>query len=135
MDERIRLEVITPERILLSEDVYSTLIPGVEGEFQVYAGHTPFLTDLAVGRIVYMLGGSRSSLCISGGFCEVTPSRILVLARTAETPEMIDRARAEAARDRAKKRLAEKKAAPIDEARAKLALLRATARIETASLR
>ena len=134
-DKRFLLEIITPERVLVSEEVDTIIIPGTQGEFQIYYGHTPFLTDVAIGRISYDNGGKRSYLCISGGFCEVTPTRTLILARTAETTEMVDKERAQAARDRAMKRLADKASVPIDEARARLALFRAINRISVADMR
>ena len=134
-DKRFLLEIVTPDKVLVSEKVDSVTIPGTQGEFQVYAGHTPFLTDLAVGRVFFDTGGKRIYICISGGFCEVTPNRTLILARTAETPGMIDKARAQAARDRASNRLATKDTGYIDEARARLALLRSLNRLGIAEMR
>ena len=100
-----------------------------DGTPMLFYGHTPLLTALDIGHVVYDKGGKRTVICISGGFCEVAPDHILILARTAETLEMIDRARAEAARNRAQKRLEEKGAVSIDEERARLALLRALNRL------
>ena len=134
-DKRFLLEVITPERVLVSEEVDMVIIPGTQGEFQVYTGHTPFLTDLAVGLVSFDNKGKRSHICISGGFCEVTPTRTVILARTAETPEMIDKARAQSARDRAMQRLASKDTVSIDEARARLALFRALNRLGAADVK
>ena len=134
MDNRIHLEIITPDRILVKDEVDSVAIPGSQGEFQVYAGHTPFLTDLAVGRVTFIKEGKRTTISISGGFCEVMPDTILILARTAETPDMIDKNRAESARDRAMGRISSKAETKIDEARARLALLRALNRLEISKL-
>ncbi len=134
MDNKIHLEIITPDRVLVKDEVDSIIIPGSQGEFQVFAGHTPFLTDLAIGRVAYVKEGKRFFLSISGGFCEVMPNRILILARTAETPEMIDKNRAEAARDRAVGRISSKKETKIDETRAHNALLRALNRIDTTGM-
>jgi F-type H+-transporting ATPase subunit epsilon len=128
-EKLIQLEIVTSDRQLVSEEVESVTIPGSLGEFQVFYGHTPLLTALDIGHVVYDKGGKRTVVCISGGFCEVAPDHILILARTAETLEMIDRARAEAARNRAQKRLEEKGAVSIDEERARLALLRALNRL------
>ena len=134
-NKRFLLEVITPERVLVSEEVDMVIIPGMQGEFQVYTGHTPFLTDLAVGQVSYDSGGKRSYLSISGGFCEVTPTRTRILAHTAESPEMIDKARAQAARDRAANRLTAKDTVPINEERARLALIRALNRLGVADMK
>jgi len=134
MDNKIHLEVITPDRALVKDDVDSAVIPGARGEFQVYRGHTPFLTDLAIGRVSYVKEGNRTYVSISGGFCEVMPDRVLVLARTAETPAMIDKDRAQASRDRAMERIASKSETKIDEERARFALLRALNRLETSEM-
>jgi F-type H+-transporting ATPase subunit epsilon len=134
-DKRFLLEITTPERVVVSEEVEMVIIPGTQGEFQVYIGHTPFLTDLAVGLVSFDSGGKRSYICISGGFCEVTPTRTVIRARTAEPPGMIDKARAQAARDRAMQRLAAKDTVSIDEARARLALMRAINRISVADMK
>ena len=130
-----RLEIITPERVLVSEDVDSIVAPGVQGEFQILPGHTQFLTSLKVGPLVYDKSGKKYFLSVSGGFCEVMPTRTVILARTAEPADSIDKARAQAAKERATKRLAAKKEAPIDEERAKLALFRALNRLHVADLR
>lgn len=135
MAERLlRLDIITPERTIISENVNWVLAPGVMGEFQVYAEHTPLLTALQIGQISYDKDGSTKYLSVSGGFCEVMPDRVLILAHTAERAEDIDRTRAEAARDRATSRIAKKDTAPIDEARAQIALLRAINRIRISEL-
>ncbi len=133
MAERLlRLDIITPEKTVVSEDVNWVLAPGEMGEFQIFAEHTPYLTGLQIGQVVYDKEGERKVLSISGGFCEVMPDRMLILAHTAERPETIDRDRAEAARDRASNRLSKKDAFPVDEARARLSLMRAINRIKTA---
>jgi F-type H+-transporting ATPase subunit epsilon len=130
-----RLEIITPERVLVSEDVDSLVAPGGEGEFQILPGHTQFLNILKIGPLVYDKSGKKYYMSVSGGFCEVTPTRTVILARTAEPADSIDKARAIAAKERATKRLAAKKEAPIDEERAKMALLRALNRLHVADLK
>jgi len=130
-----RLEIITPERVLVSEDVDSVVAPGSQGEFQVLPGHTHFLTNLKIGSVVFDKRGKKNFLSISGGFCEVMPSRTVILARTAEVSDSIDKARAQAAKERATKRLASKKDAAIDEERAKIALFRALNRLNVADMK
>ncbi|MFA6471606.1 MAG: F0F1 ATP synthase subunit epsilon [Candidatus Latescibacterota bacterium] len=130
-----RLEIITPERVLVSEDVDSVVAPGSQGEFQILPGHTHFLTSLKIGHVVFDKKGKKNFLSISGGFCEVMPSRTVILARTAETSDSIDKARALAAKERAAKRLASKKEITIDEERAKIALLRALNRLQIAEMK
>jgi F-type H+-transporting ATPase subunit epsilon len=130
----LRLDIITPERTIVSENVNWVLAPGVMGEFQVYAEHTQLLTALLIGQITYDKDGTSKYVSISGGFCEVMPDRVLILAHTAEPAETIDRARAESARDRATGRLAKKDTVPIDEARAHVALQRAINRIRISEL-
>jgi F-type H+-transporting ATPase subunit epsilon len=131
-DKQFLLEIITPERVLISQKAEMAIIPGEQGDFQVYYGHTPFLTNLAIGMALFDSGGKRTYVALSGGFCEVTPTRTLILAKTAETSDMIDRTRCIAARDRAQDRLKSKDEHAIDEERARLALCRALNRISTA---
>jgi F-type H+-transporting ATPase subunit epsilon len=130
-----RLEVITPERVLISEDVDSVILPGSQGEFQILPGHTQFLTSLKIGIVEYDKGGKKHFLSISGGFCEVMPSRTVLLARTAELPNSIDKARAQASKNKAEKRLASKKEISINEERAILSLLRAINRLKVAEMK
>lgn len=134
-EKLLRLDIITPDRTVVSEDVNWVLAPGETGEFQVYSGHTPFLTALKIGQVTYEKEGLRVYLGVSGGFCEVMPDHVLILARTAERSESIDRARAEAARSRAADRLAGKDSSHIDETRARQALLRALNRLQVSEMR
>ena len=80
--------------------------PGTEGYFGVLAGHAPFLATLTSGEVVYRHGRAETHLAVHGGFAEVTPDRVIILAETAERPEEIDRARAERAKQRAEQLLA-----------------------------
>lgn len=100
------LEVATPTRQLVSEQVDEVVAPGSEGYFGVLPGHAAFLATLGSGDIVYRRGREEVHLAVHGGFAEVTPERVIILAETAERPEEIDRARAERARERAEHRLA-----------------------------
>lgn len=125
-----QLEIVTPEKTVYSGEVESMRAPGTEGGFGVLAGHHPMLAALDVGRMSFSDGEQESkSVAISGGFAEVRRDRVTVLAETAEFAEEIDVTRAEAARDRARERLARKREQQTDEARATLALARAVNRL------
>jgi F-type H+-transporting ATPase subunit epsilon len=102
---RLTLEVVTPEGLLLREEVDDVVAPGDLGYFGVLPGHTPFLTTLGAGEISYGVGGARQRLTCFWGFCEVLPDRVSILAELGERAEQIDLARAEAARDRAAARM------------------------------
>ena len=100
------LELATPTRQLVSEQVDEVVAPGSEGYFGVLPGHAAFLTTLASGEVVFRRGRDEVHLAVHGGFAEVTPERVIILAELAERPEEIDRDRAERARQRAERRLA-----------------------------
>lgn len=135
MAGNIRLEVVTPQKEVVSEDVQIVVAPGVVGEFGVLVGHTPFLTALETGTIRYTdAQGQERSLFVSGGFAEALPDKVTVLAESAERRRDIDVERAKAAMERAQKRLNEKTAG-IDYLRAKMAMLRAINRIRLAETR
>jgi F-type H+-transporting ATPase subunit epsilon len=132
-DKHIRLEVVTPARIVVDEAVQIVMAPGVLGEFGVLTGHTPFLTTLKVGMLHYNdAGGTKRYVFVNGGFAEALPDKLTVLAESAERRQNIDKERAQAALDRAEERLskvAEEK--DIDYLRAKAALERAINRLRT----
>jgi len=107
MASTIRLELVTPERLLLSEEVDEVVAPGYEGEFGVLPGHTQFLAILNIGMMWYRKEGAVKKIAWGGGFAEVTHDRVVVLADTAERTDEIDVARAQRARDRAEDRLKE----------------------------
>ncbi|HBN26228.1 MAG TPA: F0F1 ATP synthase subunit epsilon [Desulfobacteraceae bacterium] len=130
----IFLEVVTPEKIVVSEDAQMVVAPGTEGEFGALVGHTPFLTTLQTGAIRYIdNAGKERSIFVSGGFAETLPDKVTVLAESAERRRNIDVTRAEAAGKRAEVFLAEdRKKEEINFARAKLALERSIRRIAIA---
>ena len=128
----IDLQIITPERLLVREQVDEVEIPGSEGYFGVLPGHTPLLADLAVGELWYRKGQEKTFLTIAYGFVEVLPERVTVLARIAEKAEEIDVKRAEEALKRAQERLREY-TKDIDYDRARMALMKSLARLEVAS--
>jgi F-type H+-transporting ATPase subunit epsilon len=127
----IRLEFVTPERAIAHADVDEVELPGEEGFFAVLPGHAPLLAALKTGPIWYRTGGEKHFAFISGGFAEVTADRVSVLATVAERAEDIDTARAESAKRRAEDRLA-KPTADMDMERARIAMLRAIARLQIA---
>ena len=97
----IRLDIVTAERVVYSEEVDVVIAPGVVGQLGILPHHTPLMTTLEVGELVVRKGGEEFSLVISGGFLEVRPDRVIVLADAAERAEEIDLARAEEAKRRA----------------------------------
>ena len=132
---RIQLEVVTPERLVSSEEVDEVTAPGALGEFGVLPGHTPFLTTLGVGELSYRIGTQWRYLAITWGYAEVMPNNVTILAQTAEMAEEIDIERAERAQRRAEERLHEwsTRGADIDFERASIALQRAFTRLRVAS--
>lgn len=134
MAEKILLEVVTPEKKVLSEQVEIVVAPGEEGEFGVLPNHIPFLTKLKVGELRFKVGGVTRHAAIMGGYAEVLPDRVTVLATAAEEAIEIDAVRAKAARERAERRLAEAKDR-LEFVRAQAALQRAIARLKVAERR
>jgi F-type H+-transporting ATPase subunit epsilon len=128
----LTLEIATPTRLVVSEQVDEVVVPGVEGYFGVLAGHAPFLTTLGIGELTYRKGRDEFHLAVAGGFCEVRNDKVIVLADTAERPQEIDRDRAERARQRAEQRLSGRSQEEVDYARAAAALARALTRLQVA---
>jgi F-type H+-transporting ATPase subunit epsilon len=129
MASTIRLELVTPERLLLSEDVDEVVLPGYEGEFGVLPGHTQYLAILNIGMLRYRRGNETRKIAVGGGFAEVTPERIVVMVDTAERAEEIDIERARRARDRAEAALKELSLDDETYAKAYAALQRAMVRM------
>lgn len=134
----IRLQVVTPERLVVDEDVQIVMAPGSQGEFGVLIGHTPFLTTLKNGTVRYDDSkGQAHYVFVSGGFAEALPDRVTVLAESAERQSDIDEVRAQASLERAQKRLGGEPPVPgekVDEARARAALERAIHRLALVKL-
>ncbi len=101
----VLLEVVTPEGLLLREEVDELIAPGERGYFGVRPGHTPFLTTLGLGELSYRQGQEKHALTCFWGFCEVLPDRVNVLAEVGERAEDIDTGRAAAAKERAAARM------------------------------
>jgi F-type H+-transporting ATPase subunit epsilon len=105
LPKKLLLEVVTPEGLLLKEEVDEVIAPGEEGYFGVRPGHTPFLSTLGLGEITYRNGSDVAHLTCFWGFAEVLPDRVNILAELGERAETIDVARAERARDQAAARM------------------------------
>lgn len=136
MAENIRLEIVTPEKSVVSDEAKIVMAPGSLGEFGVLSGHTPFMTSLKVGSVRYEdASGKERFVFISGGFAEALPDRVTVLADSAERRKDIDVERAKKAMQRAEERLAKERAEDIDFTRAQAALHRAITRIRLAETR
>jgi F-type H+-transporting ATPase subunit epsilon len=130
MTEKLFLEVVTPQKAIVSEEAEIVVAPGSEGEFGALKGHTTFLTSLKIGTLRYKdVNGKERYLFINGGFAEVLPDKVTILAETAERRKNIDVERATKAKERAEKRLAAK-AADTDIVRAEVALRRALHRLD-----
>jgi F-type H+-transporting ATPase subunit epsilon len=129
-DTNLKLEIVTPYGLILSEDVDEVACTGSEGDFGVLPGHVPFFTTLKVGMLSYKKGNATKYVFVNWGYAEVGPDRIMILADSAEKSEDIDVERAKAAMKRAEERL--KKAEEFDFARSTSSLERAVSRIQVA---
>lgn len=105
MVDKIQLEIITPERRVLSEAVDAVTVPGLNGELGILPGHTPLISQLRTGVLSYTQGGTTRRLHVSGGFVEVGEDHVSLLADVAERPEEIDAATARLERERAEREL------------------------------
>jgi len=128
----IRLDIVTPDHLVAHDAVTAVTIPGKNGYLGILPGHAPLLTELVPGELAYSSGGVKHTLCVNWGFAEVLEDRVIVLAQTAERAEEIDLARAERAKTRAEERLKRFNDPQVDMERAREALRRALARLETA---
>ena len=134
MADKFFLEVVTPQKAIVSEEIKSISAPGSEGEFCALKGHTTFLTSLKIGGIRYEdAAGNERVLIANGGFAEVLPDKVTILAESAERREDINVGRAKEAQTRAERRLSDK-AADTDIVRAQAALQRALFRIKVAGI-
>ena len=125
----LQLEVVTPDKTVVSAQVEMVVCPGVEGEFGVLPQHVSLLSARKIGALRYRAEGKDEYVFISGGFADVNNNVLSVLAESAEQAADIDAARAQAARERAEKRLAEKQEG-LDQVRAEAALQRAMTRLQ-----
>jgi F-type H+-transporting ATPase subunit epsilon len=129
---KVTLEIVTPDRALVNEEVDEVELPGSEGYFGVLPGHTELLASLQVGELWYRVGQEKHYLAVAFGFVEVLPDRVTVLARIAEKAQDIDVARAEAAKKRAEERMSRSQV-DMDFERARIALMKSLIRLQVAS--
>lgn len=125
------LKLTTPEGVRLEAEAEFVLVPGAEGDIGVLPGHSPLLSPMRLGHVVATVGGGTRRFSVSGGFVEIHPDSVLILAETAEAADDVDVDRARAARERAEKRL-EEPSHDTDVARAQVALARALNRLSLA---
>lgn len=129
------LEIVTPERQVFSDQVDAVVCPGIEGELGVLPHHAPLLTTLGVGELRIRRGTEEEFFAIAGGFVQVRPDKVVVMAETADMASEINMEAAEEARREAERALAEGFEEPADLARARAALQRALLRIRVAERR
>jgi F-type H+-transporting ATPase subunit epsilon len=128
----LTLEIVTPDRSVVTDKVDEVEIPGAEGYFGVLPGHTPLLAMLQIGELWYRKGNETVYLSIAFGFAEVLPDRVTILAQLAERADEIDIARAEAAKRRSEERITQP-ATEMDYERARIAMMKALIRLQVAS--
>lgn len=129
---KLTLEIVTPDRPVVRETVDEVQVPGSEGYLGILPGHTPLLATLKVGELWYRIGQEKHFVAIAGGFVEVLPDQVTVLAQIAERAGEIDVPRAEAAKKRAEERLARTQA-DLDFERARVALMKSLIRLQVAA--
>ena len=130
MSQKLTLSIVTPEKLLVSEEVDQVNAPGTEGDLGILYDHAPILTNLRSGQMSYENDGETISLVVSGGDLEVTDNRVTVLAETGEFLHEIDRERAERAHAHAEKQLSQTALSEEEFIKAQKKLFRATARLE-----
>lgn len=131
----LQLEIVTPEREAYSDAVDAVYCPGTEGEFGVLPHHAPMLSMLGVGELRIEKGGETEYFAIAGGFVQVRPDKVVVMAELADLASEIDMEAAEEARNEAERALAAGFEEPADLARARAAMERALLRIRVAERR
>ena len=132
MADTIQLEIVTPDRMIVSDTAQEIQIPGKSGYLGILPGHAPLITEIAVGEITYRSGNETKHIAVAWGFAEVLPEKVTILAETAERAADIDVARAEQAKQRAEARL-KQGGADLDYRREEDALKRAQTRIDVAA--
>jgi F-type H+-transporting ATPase subunit epsilon len=131
MADKLTLEVITPEKLVLRETVDEVIVPGLGGELGILPDHAPLISQLQTGVLSYRRGAERQQMHVSGGFVEVLPDKVSVLADVAESAAEIDLPRAQRAREQAENLINSRGESPDFQA-AELKLKRALVRIQVA---
>lgn len=133
MAEKIKLEIVTPEAMMVSEEVDEITVTGTEGEFGVLPGHCHMLSSLKIGQVNYKSGNVEQYMSLGGGYAEVGPDKVTILAETAELKDSINVDRAKAAQVKAEEDLNKLTPGEKDYEEAEIALEKATVRLETAN--
>lgn len=130
MAKKIKLDIVTPEKVAYSDDANMVIARTTAGDIGILPGHAPLIAALVTWPLRIVTDNGEMQISLSGGFIEVQPEKITILANSAELPEEIDVARAETAKERAENRLRSSKDDTIDVARADAALKRAMIRLK-----
>jgi len=130
----IKVDIVTAEQLVYSEDVDVVIVPGIDGEMAILPSHAPLMTMLKPGELRLKTGTDEILMAVTGGFLEVRPDRITILADAAERAEDIDMTRAEAAKRRAEERL-HGATTEVDTARAEASLRRSLIRLQVVQKR
>ena len=133
MADKVRLRLVTPNRVLLDEDVDEVTVPGAWGELGILPDHITFLTSLDIGTMSYKQGSQRIHIALSGGYAEVLNNVVTVLAGAAEFSREIDVGRAQNAREKAEKKMEELNREDEEFAVTESALRRAATRLTVAA--
>lgn len=129
-DSTFKLSVVSPERLVLSEEVEAAQVPGKNGYLGILPGHAPMMTELDIGELSYRQGDRTAFLAVTWGYCEVLADQVIVLAERAERAEEVDRVRAQASMERARRRLSNLQDTEVDFLRARTSLQRALIRVQ-----
>ncbi|MCX7569546.1 F0F1 ATP synthase subunit epsilon [Tumebacillus sp. DT12] len=132
---KMPIEIVTPERKVYENEANLIIARGGDGDIGIMAGHSPVVTTLKISALRVKTDGGDHTIAVSGGFLEVKPDKVTVLAESAELPEEIDVDRASRAKERAERRVKDSKSGDIDARRAELALSRALNRLEVAKIK
>jgi F-type H+-transporting ATPase subunit epsilon len=133
MADELRLEIVTPEKMVFAGVLDEVTIPGTEGEFGVLRGHASLLSSVDIGTLSFSREQKKVRYALNTGYAEVTASKVTVLVETAERSDLIDRERAQRAKERAEEKLAKLSKENEEFEKTRLALLRAIARLNTAA--
>ncbi len=134
MEKSLQLDIVTPDRVVLSQKVDYVSAPGAEGEFGVLPGHIPFLAALGIGCLNCKFDKKTQCVFVSGGFAEISDDKVTILVESSELAQDIDMARAEASKRRAEERISSH-SADVNIVRAQASLQRAIMRLHAASRR
>lgn len=132
MADELKLEIVTPEKMVFSGQIEEVTIPGTEGEFGVLRGHEAFLSSVDIGELNYVKDGKKIYYAVNTGYAEVTADKVTILIETAERSDDIDKERAMRAKDNAESRLGQLTKEDADFEIMRVALARAIARISVA---